>query len=255
MPVFSLAAVTAAAAVIQSGSPSAASSPGPSAAAQSSASSAVALLWHCASTFPRFHIDLAPAVPSLSHCLAELRWHDDVDAPLLRATAFACICSCVSDATHPKRAAAATAALSSPAAARLTAAAAATALCSHAMVPLSHDEARMLVAAGLHALSRAFEHSATAPVETPAQDWEFALAGWVNRLSLSDLGGGIAGEGSQLLAAITLVQGRCKKWLEKRRGEERTQAERRSGCESGGGGSSSSSSSSSSKAADMTAMD
>jgi hypothetical protein len=93
--VFHPAAVAAAAAVIRAGTPVPPSSKDfpaifpPStkdvpAAAQSSASSAAALLWHAASHFPRFHVDLTPAVAALSQCLHDLPWHADVDAALLQ---------------------------------------------------------------------------------------------------------------------------------------------------------------------------
>jgi hypothetical protein len=113
----------------------------------------------------------------------------------------------------------------------------------------------MLVTAGLHALSRAFDHAPTSAGQPASQEWQYALAGWLTQLPCSNMSGGGVMEGGQLLAAVKLAQGKCRKWMEKGGGNKAS---------SGGGGGSSSSSSSmgvsastcaAARCVDMTAMD
>ena len=113
----------------------------------------------------------------------------------------------------------------------------------------------MLVTAGLHALSRAFDHAPTSAGQPATQEWQYALAGWLSQLPCANTSGGGVMEGGQLLAAVKLAQGKCRKWLEKGGSNKASSS-----------GSSSSSSSSSSmggsatacaaaRCVDMTAMD
>jgi hypothetical protein len=140
--------------------------------------------------------------------------------------------------------------MSSQTVAAAAAASAAAAISSNGMVALAHDEARMLFAAGLHVLSRAFEHLAAAGAQSSPQDWECALAVWASRLPLASVGGSSSREQVQLLAAIKIIHGRCKPWLEKGGRAGKLEVPGSSGKDS-----SSSSSASVSTCADMTAMD
>ena len=177
---------------------------------------------------------------------------------LLQATAFACLCACVRDAQDPARPASAPAVESLSAAA--AAAAAAAAICAHSLAVLAHDEAAMLVTAGLHALSRAFDHAPTSAGQPATQEWQYALAGWLSQLPCANMSGGGVMEGGQLLAAVKLAQGKCRKWLEKG-GSNKASSSGSSGSSNGSSSSSSSSMGGSATACaaarcvDMTAMD
>jgi uncharacterized membrane protein YgcG len=79
-----------------------------------------------------------------------------------------------------------------------------------------HDEACLLLTAGLHALSRAFDSSKRSPLAQP-QEWEFALADWLMSMPTLDVKG-VGGEGLQIMRVVTSVKARCKQWVEKNAG-------------------------------------
>jgi hypothetical protein len=118
----------------------------------------------------------------------------------------------------------------------------------------------MLLAAGLHALCRAFEVPKLPAVSQP-QDWQYDLSDWVASIVCSPVVE-VEGGGRQVAVVVAAAKERCRTWREKVGGEGRRGGS--GALKSSGERTGSSSSSSSSNAAavlagmasiDMSAMD
>jgi hypothetical protein len=152
-----------------------------------------------------------------------------VDVPLLQATSFACLCAAIRDASDrakPVSFAPATAAV----------AAASASISAFKLSCAAHEEACLLIAAGLHVVARVFDPSTAA---SASEHWQRQIASWAVAQGGEYAVNGSGSEALQLAHALKLVASRCSKWLEKAAKIE----------EAAGVGSSSAST------VDMTAMD